>query len=498
MRTPQIVLRNDGKTAKHDMSHLKISAQCEIKPKQTEDCAYSLIMRFFKIQCMRLIACVIFSAFSLSATETPLIYLTDQASFTETLAQLKPGDTLKLQSGRWVDIKMRIPVSGTKENPITIEAQDPGKTLITGQSNVQITGNYVVFKDIVFTEGFVPDAEFLLCIGKKGRNPIEPVGCRVTNCAFIAYNPPADDIRYHWVMLNGSQHEVDHCRFEGMNHNGITVQSIIGKETPSHRIHHNYFLDRKQGAAKNGYECVQIGQSYDSMRISRSVIESNIFENCDGETETVSNKSCENTYRNNTFIASAGSLTLRHGNGCLVEGNKFLGKRKVGTAGVRIVGENHIIRNNTFIEIAGAGGGVITLYAGQPNAKLNGYFAAKNIRIEDNILWSNSGNALYLSAGYGTRDRTVLPESILIRGNAFVGAPSFGGVLISGVMSPAIIFDNNLATQSEIGTAPTSGFNWELNKNQIPAFNDSAKLEKILSDEPVVPLHAVGPEWWAK
>ncbi len=51
-------------------------------------------------------------------------------------------------------------------------------------------------------------------------------------------------------------------------------------------------------------------------------MENNWFEGCDGETEIISNKSGGNTYRGNVFFRSAGALTLRHGNG-----NRVIGQR---------------------------------------------------------------------------------------------------------------------------------------------------------------------------
>ena len=58
-------------------------------------------------------------------------------------------------------------------------------------------------------------------------------------------------------------------------------------------------------------------------------VESNYFYRCSGEAEIVSNKSAENTYRYNTFVECAGSLTMRHGRGCTVEGNVFFGNTRV-------------------------------------------------------------------------------------------------------------------------------------------------------------------------
>jgi poly(beta-D-mannuronate) lyase len=49
------------------------------------------------------------------------------------------------------------------------------------------------------------------------------------------------------------------------------------------------------------------------MSNSRTVVEHNLFQECNGEIEIVSSKSCENTYRYNTFLNCEGAVTLRHG-----------------------------------------------------------------------------------------------------------------------------------------------------------------------------------------
>ena len=60
------------------------------------------------------------------------------------------------------------------------------------------------------------------------------------------------------------------------------------------------------------------------MNVSRMIVEDNYYEHCDGEAEIISNKSCENIYRRNTFVECKGAL-MRHGNRCTAEGNWFFG-----------------------------------------------------------------------------------------------------------------------------------------------------------------------------
>ena len=96
----------------------------------------------------------------------------------------------------------------------------------------------------------------------------------------------------------------------------------IEHQDNSHRIDHNYFGSRPE-LGENGGETIRVGTSTYSRTSSKTLIENNIFRGCNGESEIISNKSGDNIYRNNLFIESEGTLTLRHGNNALVENNVF-------------------------------------------------------------------------------------------------------------------------------------------------------------------------------
>jgi poly(beta-D-mannuronate) lyase len=211
---------------------------------------------------------------------------------------------------------------------------------------------------------------------------------------------------------------VDHCRLSGHNHLGVTlVVELDGTDnTGRHLIDHNYFGNRPEGDG-NGFETIRVGTSKYSMQNARVTVEYNLFEKCDGEIEMVSNKSCENIYRFNTFRESAACLTLRHGNRCLVEGNFFLGGKKKDSGGVRVIGENHTVINNYFEGTMGRAGGVISLWAGIPNSELNKYFQVTNALIAFNTIVNNNGPCMKLDAGFGEKDRTLLPDGVVIANN---------------------------------------------------------------------------------
>ena len=110
---------------------------------------------------------------------------------------------------------------------------------------------------------------------------------------------------------------------------------------------HNYFKDFVK-VRDNVQEAIQIGQlNFNLGYYTNTVVEFNLFENVSGEGENgeiISNKSSGNIYRYNTFRDCLGSLSLRNGSGCTVEGNWFF---NVGQ-GCKVIGDSHKIINNYF------------------------------------------------------------------------------------------------------------------------------------------------------
>ena len=90
-----------------------------------------------------------------------------------------------------------------------------------------------------------------------------------------------------------------------------------------HTISNNYFFNyTKQDASLSNAgdsETIRVGTSEFQNVNSATTVSGNYFVQADGENEIISNKSMNNTYTNNTFRRSRGSLVLRHGaNACLL------------------------------------------------------------------------------------------------------------------------------------------------------------------------------------
>jgi poly(beta-D-mannuronate) lyase len=283
----------------------------------------SSVMHFRLLLARRSI--LVFFAFGLAANSLPAreIVASEPRDLKTALKQLQPGDELILRDGVWTNCQIKLEGSGTAEKPIILRAQTPGRDLLSRNSWVKLGGDYLEVSGLVFEGGACP-SESVIAFRTSARRMAR--NSRVTDCAVVNYNPPMSDKRSYWVSLYGSSNRADHCRFEGKNDGGPTLTVWLEKhgQPNYHLIDHNYFLHRPR-LGRNGGVTMRIGDSATSFEVSRTIVEQNLFEDCSGEAEYISNKSCENIYRYNTIIKSKGALVLRHGNRNTVEGNWFFG-----------------------------------------------------------------------------------------------------------------------------------------------------------------------------
>ena len=314
-------------------------------------------------------------------------------------ASLAPGDIVVLREGSWTDQALVFRARGTAASPIVMRAATPGKVVLGGGSSLQIEGEHLRVEGLHFNGATTDDAG----IEVRGSD------CRVTSCAVTGGN------HRNYLRLWGKRHRVDHCHFSGKTGDAPTVQVEVEEEANHHRIDHNHFGPRPP-LGHNGGETVRVGYSHQSLRSSATIVEHNLFDRCDGEIEIISNKSCDNIYRSNTFRDCAGMLTLRHGNRCRVDGNYFFGNRKRGSGGIRVIGEDHVIVNN-YIDSVRQGAFWIT--AGIPDSPLNGYVAARGCLIAFNTVVASQGAMIELDAGMGGSQRSIRPANISFTANVF-------------------------------------------------------------------------------
>lgn len=352
--------------------------------------------------------CGIFSCLPAFATETSV---SDPESARKAVHDAKPGDVIVLAAGEWKDADLRLDGEGAAEKPITIRAEKPGETIFTGASRVRLGGSHLIVSGLFLRNltGVAADwFEFRIDSKRTASR------CRVTDCAFVedaTFEPKEKENR--WIGIYGEGNQFDHCTIKGKKNKGTTlVVWLGGQNSGRHRITANHFAERPR-LGKNGGETIRIGDSKTSMMKAECLVEGNYFYRCDGEAECISNKSCGNTYRGNWFVETQGTLTLRHGNDCLVEGNRFAGQDRTQTGGIRIIGERHRVVGNVLFGLRGDKfRSAICLVNGIPGSQAHEYFQVKDAVIEGNTVIDCKDSVVI---GYNDRDEpeaTLAPEGI--------------------------------------------------------------------------------------
>ncbi|MBI4976163.1 MAG: hypothetical protein HZC28_01705 [Spirochaetes bacterium] len=312
-----------------------------------------------------------------------------------------PGSTVLIPEGVYDDLKLSISVSGRADAPITIQASVPGGAVFSGVSSIEIKGSYIILEGLYFTNGGLA----------AKRSPLTVRGsyCRVTSCAVADYNSGSAG---KWITLTAGSvsNRVDHCYFRNKKTEDPTMQIEVAADTPNyHRIDHNYFAHRPP-LGKNGGETIRIGFSSQATFNSHTVVGENLFEECDGEIEVISSKSCENVYLHNTFRNCDGALTFRHGERCAAYGNFFIADGKKSSHGIRIINAGHLVMNNYFESIRD---GAICFTAGQPDAPATGYGAVRDVFVAYNTFVNCRGGVFMLHDGLGDNGRTILPSAVV-------------------------------------------------------------------------------------
>ncbi len=367
----------------------------------------------------------------------------NQKAYKNAVSQAKAGDVIKLANGTWRDFEIMFMGQGKKDNPIRLTAETKGKVILSGQSNLRLAGEYLEVSGLVFRDGYTPTSEVI----SFRRNSKEMANnSRITQTVIDNYNQPERQEVDFWVMMYGKNNRFDHNHLVGKRNKGVTMAVRLNTEASQenyHRIDHNYFGPRPI-LGSNGGETLRIGTSHYSRTDSYTVVENNYFDRCDGELEIISNKSGRNSFLNNTFYQSRGTLTMRHGNNNLVEGNVFFGNEADHTGGIRVINAGQTIRNNYMEGLKGTRfGGALVVMNGVPNGPINRYDPVKNALIENNTL-INSDN---VQLGAGSDDeRSGVPSDSRFENNLIVNADGRDVFTVYDDMSGIDFKDNILGS----------------------------------------------------
>jgi poly(beta-D-mannuronate) lyase len=335
----------------------------------------------------------------------------------------QPGDVFLMRDGNWTDADIVFQAAGKPEQPITLRAATPGKVVITGRSRLRFSGSWLVVDGLRFEKCNDPSiADVVQFRTSTSRTSGYATHSRLTNCSFVDCSPPDKQTNTRYVSLFGFDNRVDHCYLAGKTNLGPALVVWLDAEPVRHQIDRNHFGPRPE-LGFNGGETMRIGDSRTSMVNARCVVAANLFTECNGEIEIISNKSCENVYRQNTFVDCEGTLTLRHGHRNHVEGNFFFGHGKPKTGGVRIINEDQLVVNNYFADLAGDGTyAALCLMNGIPNSPLAGYDQIKRAVVAFNTM-VNCRQSVVIGYQSPTRgEATLAPQDCTFAHNIIVGS----------------------------------------------------------------------------
>jgi poly(beta-D-mannuronate) lyase len=355
-----------------------------------------------------------------------VVNVSDSDELESAFGAAQAGDRIVLADGEYA-IGSLSGRNGTAEEPITVVAAHRGEAVINdGQLEVE-DSSYVTFEGLTWT-----NSDTLKITGSHH--------VRLTRNHFRL----TEEESLKWVLIGGANshhNRIDHNLFEEKHQLGnfITIDGSETEQSQYDRIDHNHF--RNIGPrAENEMEAIRVGWSEISESSGFTVVEYNLFENCDGDPEIVSVKSNDNTVRYNTFRASQGSLTYRHGNRGQIYGNFFLGEGKPGTGGIRIYGQDHTIYNNYFEGLTGTGyDAALQLDGGDVDTSgaLSSHWRVYRATVVNNTFVNNVSN-IEIGANYD-----LAPVDSVIADNVVVGSE---GKLFNELMEPeSMTYSRNIA-----------------------------------------------------
>ena len=263
--------------------------------------------------------------------------------FNERAKALRPGDELVVKDGTYAGWATAVVnASGTASKPIVVRPQTPGGVVFRQRTHIRLQGRHVVFKGFRFEQAGLAHLVYLTD-GER---------LRVTQCQFFHCGHPQNTYS-HIVRLGPNCHRsrVDHCFFTGSKSMSIGLRIFDqARAGLDNRLDHNVFRDIYRYAG-NGQENIQLGGQR-GVVAPRCTVEYCLFDHAWGDSEIISNKSWENVIRYNVAAHCLFSaFTLRQGNDVRFEGNVMVNN----AAGVRVFGARHVIANNLFLDMRGAG-----------------------------------------------------------------------------------------------------------------------------------------------
>jgi len=269
----------------------------------------------------------------------------------------------------------------------------------------------------------------------------------VERCGIIDCNPAdlADEYKYLYIK-SSPRAQVRFSTFAQKHNLGPAIATHGNADGHGGWVVDHCLFDGIAGAGaaaeQNGTETIRFWDSKNSHRRGDGQITDNLFRGCGspGEPEVVSIKCGYNVVAGNVLLDCLGGLTSRHGTG-----NKFIENYiRNCRIGIRIIDADHQVLRNYIEDQTGSGGmaGAIVLLWGLPNSPRNGYFAAHNALVQDNIL-NNCETGVIVTNG-GKDELTIRPTWLQMADNGpgprieAPLTPGMVGMLADTVVDPPV------------------------------------------------------------
>ncbi|RZQ60690.1 lyase [Amycolatopsis suaedae] len=377
--------------------------------------------------------------------------MTSLAALQTALDRANPGDRIELADGTYTASK----AITIRRSGVTVAADNVGRAEIRGSAGFTFSGSV----SGVVVEGFVLRHSATMSI------PAEATRVRITRNTFRLAGSG------NWLTVNGDDAEIDRNTFADRSSEGVFLQvsgpgSDIAKRT---RVHHNYFFNHTFSGT-NGGESIRLGYSHKQSKSANAVIEHNLFEKANGDSEAISVKSSDNVVRHNTIRDSRGYLVLRHGHRTLVDGNILLG------SGIRFHGNDHRVVNNY---VANSGDRAIVFGSGKeadsgPDSKLHD--RPDRVTVAFNTLL---GTGAVVDSDGGE----FKPKDCVLANNIIQGSSS---KLVDMVGGSTVRYEGNIVWGGSAGSIPPGGY-----RSVDPKLvRDAAGLQRLSAGSPAIDASA--------
>ncbi|WP_341843454.1 chondroitinase-B domain-containing protein [Chitinophaga caseinilytica] len=404
----------------------------------------------------RILPLVVLFLWTHTALHAAIIRVTSISALQSAINAAVPGDVIVLANGVYTTTgTITVNRQGTAAQPIIIAAETVGGVEINGAGGFQVLSpaRYITITGFIFRHA----------AGKSSTAQ----GTGFVRLMHNVYETPGEGDN---LNIQGNDHELSYCTFRNKRGLGQYVSihgSGNGGSQVAQRIwvHHNYFYKQYPGGG-NGSETIQFGLSGYSLSSSHSVVEYNLFEECDGENEGISVKASHVTLRYNTIRNNPAQFTLRHGNFCQVYGNYF-----IKTPGIRIFGDDHTIHSNYFDSCS------IAINIGNGSAEvseggaLTSHDRPDRVLIAFNTLNGNAQNIRQAARTDGLGSTYITGAYNIIQNSTYdalqIAGPSTGSVWRGNILHnvPAGIFpDTSYTNENPLLERDENGI-WHLAQN---------------------------------